>query len=253
MASENPLCRKRGPKFWRLGKIIVEGKCENKGLPLPLGRGVCETKSKNGRSRPRKTLYFQGFLCSEAFRDHGLRPWSRKGPDHGVGVDPETVSKNSLKRCSGETSGVSVNIARCSQRPRPQLGKKKTMTMTMIPSKKKDDDKRATTNVQHWFVQIFLLSFLLFCSHWAKTLRFEGESPGGKSWKSVKNYENCETFWNDFALQLLPFSFSLTKDLLHTPFKMLGLRNWFSRKNRRPPPPWTGVPDSPFPSPDQTE
>ena len=24
----------------------------NKGLPVPLGRGVCETKSKNGRSRP---------------------------------------------------------------------------------------------------------------------------------------------------------------------------------------------------------
>ena len=23
--------------------------------------------------------------------DHGLRPWSRKGPDHWVGVDPETV------------------------------------------------------------------------------------------------------------------------------------------------------------------
>ena len=22
----------------------------------------------------------------------GLRPWSRKGPDHGVGVDPETVT-----------------------------------------------------------------------------------------------------------------------------------------------------------------
>ena len=63
----------------------------NKGLPLPLGRGVCETKSKNGRSRPRKPFISRGFLRSEAFRDHGLRPWSRKGPDHGVGVDPETV------------------------------------------------------------------------------------------------------------------------------------------------------------------
>ena len=46
-----------------------------------------------------------------------------------------------------------------------------------------EEDKRATTNVQNRFVQFFLLSFLLFCSHWAKTLCFEGESPGGKSAK----------------------------------------------------------------------
>ena len=38
-----------------------------------------------------KTLYSWGFLCSEGYWDHGLRPWSRKGPDHGVGADPETV------------------------------------------------------------------------------------------------------------------------------------------------------------------
>ena len=38
-----------------------------------------------------KTLYFQGFLCSEGDRDHGLRPWSRKGPDHGVGIDPSLL------------------------------------------------------------------------------------------------------------------------------------------------------------------
>ena len=39
----------------------------NKGLPLPLGRGVCKTESKNGRSRvqTQKTLYFLGFLRSE--------------------------------------------------------------------------------------------------------------------------------------------------------------------------------------------
>ena len=36
-------------------KIFVSA---NKGLAIPLGRGVCETKSKNGRSRPRKNLYF---------------------------------------------------------------------------------------------------------------------------------------------------------------------------------------------------
>ena len=66
-----------------------------------------------------------------------------------------------------------------------------------------EEDKRATTNVQNRFVQFFLLSFLLFCSHWAKTLCFEGESLGGKSAKK------CEKLWNDFALLLLPFSFSL--------------------------------------------
>ena len=54
----------------------------NKGLPLPLGRGVCETKSKNGRSRPSKPFISRVFC---------LRPWSWKGPDHGVGVDPETL------------------------------------------------------------------------------------------------------------------------------------------------------------------
>ena len=62
-----------------------------------------------------------------------------------------------------------------------------------VVSISQEEDKRATTNVQHRFVQFFLLSFLLFCSPWAKTLSFEGESPGGKNyekvWKSVKNYE----------------------------------------------------------------
>ena len=48
----------------------------NRGLPLPLGRGVCETKSKKGRARDRKP--FMHRLCS-AHRgietmvlDHGL-------------------------------------------------------------------------------------------------------------------------------------------------------------------------------------
>ena len=61
-------------------------------------------------------------------------------------------------------------------------------------------DKRATT-VQHRFVLFFLLSFLLFCSPWAKALCFEGERPGGKIrkmceklWKSVKNSETILPF-----------------------------------------------------------
>ena len=64
----------------------------NKGLPLPLGRGACETKSKNGRSRPRKP-FLSRVLCAQRgietmVSDHGLG----RGPDHGVGVDPEIVS-----------------------------------------------------------------------------------------------------------------------------------------------------------------
>ena len=42
----------------------------NKDLPLPLGRGVCETKSKNGHARPRKP-----FICRMV--SEGARPWGR--------------------------------------------------------------------------------------------------------------------------------------------------------------------------------
>ena len=71
-----------------------------------------------------------------------------------------------------------------------------------IRRRTKEEDKRATTNVQHRFVLLFLLYFLLlFCSHWAKALCFEGESPGGKFLKkSGKCVEKCENFWSDLAL-----------------------------------------------------
>ena len=78
------------------GKSPLLWDCElsalaNKGLPLPLGRGVCETKSKNGRSRRRKPFISRVFCAQK-----GLRPWSQTmvsiPSDHGVGVDPETVS-----------------------------------------------------------------------------------------------------------------------------------------------------------------
>ena len=48
----------------------------DKGLPLPLGRGVCETKSKNGRSRPRKPFISRVFCARRGIEtmvsDHGL-------------------------------------------------------------------------------------------------------------------------------------------------------------------------------------
>ena len=46
------------------------------GLPLPHGRGVCETKSKNGRSRPRKPFISRVFCAQRGVEtmvsDHGL-------------------------------------------------------------------------------------------------------------------------------------------------------------------------------------
>ena len=54
------------------------------------------------------------------------------------------------------------------------------------------------TNVQQLTCNIdlscFFISFLIFCSPWAKALCFEGESPGEKFWKSVKNSETVLPF-----------------------------------------------------------
>ena len=51
-------------------------KSANKGLPPPLGRGVCETKSKSGRSRPRKPFISRVFCPQRGIEtmvsDHGL-------------------------------------------------------------------------------------------------------------------------------------------------------------------------------------
>ena len=51
--------------------------------PTPWSRGLRDQISKNGRFRPRIS-FILGFSV--------LRPWSQKGPDHGVGVDPETLN-----------------------------------------------------------------------------------------------------------------------------------------------------------------
>ena len=48
----------------------------NKGLPLPLGRGVCETKSKNGALQTQKTFISRVFCAQRGVEtmvsDHGL-------------------------------------------------------------------------------------------------------------------------------------------------------------------------------------
>ena len=82
------------PPFWTCIDMPTRTCSANKGLPPPLGRGVCETKSKNGRSRPRKHFISRVFCAQRRIETmvHGLRPWSRKGPDHGVGVHPRLLS-----------------------------------------------------------------------------------------------------------------------------------------------------------------
>ena len=56
--------------------------------PYLLGAGSARPNPKMGAPGPENPL-FLGFSVLRG----GLRPWSRKGRDHGVGVDPET-SKN---------------------------------------------------------------------------------------------------------------------------------------------------------------
>ena len=54
----------------------IPQKSANKGLPLPLGRGVCKTKSKNGRAVPRKPFISRVFCAQRGIEtmvsDHGL-------------------------------------------------------------------------------------------------------------------------------------------------------------------------------------
>ena len=66
-------------------EFLEKEKSASKGLPLPLGRGVCETKSKNGRSRPRKPFVSRVFCAqrgiltpwSQTMVSEGARPWGR--------------------------------------------------------------------------------------------------------------------------------------------------------------------------------
>ena len=59
---------------------------------LTLGAGSARPNLKMGAPDPENPL-FLGFSVLRG----GLRPWSRKGPDHGVGVDPETVTNCNSK------------------------------------------------------------------------------------------------------------------------------------------------------------
>ena len=65
------------PTVHRSHRISANKGWANKGLPLPLGRGVCKTKSKNGCSRPRKPFISRVF-CEQ-------RGIETMGSDHGLG------------------------------------------------------------------------------------------------------------------------------------------------------------------------
>ena len=79
-------------QFWRLRPLY--GADAFAGLPPPLGRGVCQTKSKKGAPDTERPSCI-GFAVIRG----GLRPWSRKwmGPDHGVGVDPSLLNLSGRK------------------------------------------------------------------------------------------------------------------------------------------------------------
>ena len=61
----------------------------NRGLPQPLRRGVCETKSKKG-ARDRKKNFMHRVYSAQ--RGIETMVWCWTGPDHGVGVDPNLLT-----------------------------------------------------------------------------------------------------------------------------------------------------------------
>ena len=75
-----------------------------RGLPLPLGRGVCETKSKNGRSRRRKPFYFWGFSVLRG----GFRPWSQTMVSEGA--RPWGRGRSGDCEQSGPTNSQSIAV-----------------------------------------------------------------------------------------------------------------------------------------------
>ena len=73
---------------------------QNRVYPHHLGAGSARPNPKMGASYPEKPL-FLGFSVLRGGLRPCLRPWSRNGPDHGVGVDPETMSSPYLGSCEG--------------------------------------------------------------------------------------------------------------------------------------------------------
>ena len=80
----------------------------NKGLPLPLGRGVCETENLVQKWALQSPDPENPLLLGFSVLGGGLRPWSQTMPDHGVGVDPSLLNLSSHGRSSKTTPNVSI-------------------------------------------------------------------------------------------------------------------------------------------------
>ena len=79
----------------------------NRGLPLPLGRRACETKSKKGRARDRKPFMHRVYSTQRGIEtmvsDHGLG----KGQTM---VDPSALKENKLVSRTWQKSGRNFRV-----------------------------------------------------------------------------------------------------------------------------------------------
>ena len=70
--------------------------------PYTLGAGSARPYPKKGAPETGNPVFI-GFTALRGDWDHGLRPWSRKGPDHGVGLDPSLLAEIRFAREGGRT------------------------------------------------------------------------------------------------------------------------------------------------------
>ena len=140
----------------------------------------------------------QGFSS----RRNAWNPWKERERGERQKKENQKTNKTRITKKSKEWKGQgcefqyerrSRNRQIINQRRPPLFAHVNYLAISALSLVQKFKSRRrtnvATTNVQHRFVQFFLLSFLFFCSHWARTLCFEGESPGGKILKK------CDKLW----------------------------------------------------------
>ena len=76
--------------------------------PYPLGTGSARPNPNMGAPDPENPL----FLGVSVLRG-GLRPWSQKGPDRGVGVDPESGFPNTMHGLFSESVALTSGSIYC--------------------------------------------------------------------------------------------------------------------------------------------
>ena len=91
-----------------IGKRLIQ---QTRVYPYPLVARSARPNPKMGAPDPENPL-FLGFSVLKG----GSRPWSRKGPDHGVGVDPEIVTNGGAKRIVRFLGGKTCHRA-CPPKP----------------------------------------------------------------------------------------------------------------------------------------